>query len=94
MTKKLLVYLDEDRHEDLKDLAHRHRTTMADLVRYALEKVFEDQLDAMRGQRLLEEHLRDPSGAISLDDYLKEAGIVLPERNRKRRRARPAEVAR
>ena len=92
--KKLLVYLDEDRHEDLKMLAHRQNTTMADLIRHALEEVFEDDLDAMRGQRRLEEHLADPSGSISLDDYLKERGIVLPDRDNKRGKARSAASAR
>ena len=92
--KKLLVYLDEDRHEDLKMLAHRHNTSMADLIRYAVEEVFEDDLDSMRGQRRLEEHLADPSGSISLDDYLKERGIVLPDRNSKRGKARSAASAR
>lgn len=76
--KKLLIYLDEERHEDLKMLARHHNTSMADLIRSAIEDVFEDDLDAMRGQRRLEQHLADPSGSISLDEYLKERGIVLP----------------
>ena len=75
--KKLLVYLDEDFHADLKELAHRKRTSMGALVRYALDKTFEDELDAIAGEAALEEYLRDPSSGISLDDYLKERGIVL-----------------
>ena len=86
--KKLLIYLDEDRHEDLKELAHRQKTTMASLLRFAMEETFEDQLDAIRGERRLEEYLRDPSGSISLDDYLKERGIALPQRTDKRSRER------
>ena len=65
MAKKLMVYLDEDRHEDLKELAHRSRTTMAELVRSAIEDAFEDDLDAVRAQRLLEEAATDPEGAVS-----------------------------
>jgi predicted DNA-binding protein len=80
--KKLLIYLEEERHEDLKRLAQRHKTTMASLIRQALESTFEDELDAMRGERRLEEHLRDPAGSISLDDLLEEMGIVLPGRTR------------
>jgi hypothetical protein len=74
---KLLVYLDEDFHGDLKELAHRKKTSMAALVRYALDKTFEDELDVIAGEASLEEYLRDPSSGISLDDYLKEHGIVL-----------------
>jgi hypothetical protein len=78
VTKKLLVYLDDDRHEDLKELAHRHKTTMAELIRYALEETFEDQLDAMRGQRLLEESARDPSGSVSWEEFKASVAGKLP----------------
>ena len=77
---KLLVYLDDDWHEDLKELAHRKKTTMAALVRHAIDKTFEDELDAISAERGWEEYLADPSAATSLDDYLKERGIVLPDR--------------
>src|SRR5262245_61005840 len=77
---KLLVYMDDDWHEDLKELAHRKKTTMAALVRYAIDKTFEDELDAISAERGWDEYLADPSSAISLDDYLKERGIVLPDR--------------
>jgi len=67
--KKLLVYMDEDRHEDLKMLARRHNTSMADLIRFAIEETFEDDLDAMRGERLLEESARDPQSTISWEEF-------------------------
>jgi hypothetical protein len=67
--KKLLVYLEEERLADLRDLAHSHKTTMAALLRYALEETFEDQLDAMRGRRILEEVAADPSGTMSWEEY-------------------------
>lgn len=67
--KKLLVYMDEDRHEDLKMLAHRHNTSMADLVRFAIEEAFEDDLDAMRVERRLDEAAADPSGTMSWEEY-------------------------
>jgi hypothetical protein len=75
--KKLLIYLDDDRHEDLKELAHLKKTTMASLVRFAIEETFEDELDAVLGKRRLEEHLNHPESGISFDDH----GIVLPHRN-------------
>jgi hypothetical protein len=79
--KKLMVYMDDDFHDDLKELAHRKKTTMAALVRQALDVTFEEELDAIAGQHGLEEYLRDPAAAVSLDDYLKERGIVLPGRD-------------
>ena len=79
---KLLVYMDDDAHEDLKELAHRHKTTMAALVRYAIDKTFEDQLDVIAGEKGLEEYLRDPSSAVSLDDLLKEMGVAVQNGNK------------
>jgi hypothetical protein len=88
--KKLMVYLDDDFHEDLKELAHRKKTTMAALVRYALDSTFEDDLDVIAGEHSLQEYLRDPSSAISLDDFLKEMGIALPSRNDASSKKKPA----
>ena len=67
--KKLMVYLDGDMHEDLRELAFRKRTTMAALVRYALDKTFEDELDDISSLRALEEAARDPTSTMSWDEY-------------------------
>jgi hypothetical protein len=67
--KKLLVYLDEDTHEDLKVLALRKKTTMAALVRYALDATFEDDLDTIAGERALEEAARDPGSTMSWEEF-------------------------
>jgi predicted DNA-binding protein len=67
--KKLTVHLDDEVHEDLKALAFRKRTTMAALVRYALDRTFEDELDVIAGERALEEAARDPSSVMTLEEY-------------------------
>ena len=75
---KLLVYLDEDFHEDLKELAHRKKTSMSALVRYALDFTFEDDLDVISGERALDEALADPSSTITLDEYIERRGLDVP----------------
>ena len=70
--KKLMVYLDEDMHEDLRELAFRKKTTMAALVRYALDKTYEDDLDDISSLRALEEAARDPGSTMSWDEYKKQ----------------------
>ena len=72
--KKLMIYLNEDVHEDLRQLAFRKRTSMAALVRYAVDKTFEDELDVIAGERALEEAARDPSSTMTLDEYLEKRG--------------------
>ena len=78
--KKLMIYLDDELHEDLKALAFRKRTTMAALVRYALDRTFEDELDAIAGERALEEAARDPSSTMTLEEYLEKRGLVVSGR--------------
>ena len=80
------MYLDEERRVDLRLLAHRQETTISSLLRHALEETFEDDLDAIRGERRLEEHLRDPSGSISLDEYVKERRNALSDGTDKKSR--------
>ena len=67
--KKLLVYLEAETHEDLKVLALRKKTTMAALVRNALESTYEDELDAIAGERALDEAIEEPAGTMSWEDY-------------------------
>jgi len=76
--KKLLVYLPGELHEDLKELAHRRKKSMGELVRRAIEKTYMDDLDVLEMERELEAYRRDPSSAISLDDYLRSRNIALP----------------
>jgi len=91
--KRLLVSMDEERYEDLRRLAFEKKAPMADLVRYAIEKVFEDQLDSMAIRRGLEEHAKDPSGTISIEELMEHMGIELPRRRRAKRAARSEKVA-
>ena len=67
--KKLMVYLDEDTHEDLKTLAFQAKTTMAALVRYALDKTFEDELDDISSRRALEEAAAHPEETMTWEEY-------------------------
>ncbi len=91
--KKLMVYLDEDVHEDLRALAFQKRTTMAALVRYALDKTFEDELDAMAADRALEEAARHPEEMVTLEEYLEQRGLAVPSRTYATRSPRPRKVA-
>jgi hypothetical protein len=78
--KKLMVYLDEDVHEDLRILAFEKKTTMAALIRYALDKTFEDELDAIAAERALEEAAAHPDEVMTLEDYMEQRGLALPSR--------------
>ena len=68
--KKLNVHLDDELHEDLKELALRKRASMSALVRYALDKTFEDDLDVIAAERALEEAAQNPSSTMTLEEYV------------------------
>ena len=93
MTKRLLVSMEEERYEDLRRLAFEKKGSMADLVRYAIEKVFEDQLDAVAAQRGMEQYLKDPSDYVSIEELMEQMGIELPRRRQPRSRARAQKAA-
>ncbi len=78
--KKLMVYLDEDMHDGLRELAFRRKTAMAALIRYALDKTFEEELDVIAAERALDEAARDPSSTMTLEEYLEERRLALPGR--------------
>ena len=68
--KRLLVTLPDDLHEELRELAHRKRTTMSRLMRTAVETVYEDELDAIAGELGLEDFLSDPNHGISVEELM------------------------
>ncbi|MHB8376050.1 MAG: hypothetical protein ACYDEB_03745 [Dehalococcoidia bacterium] len=91
--KRLLVSMDEERYEDLRRLAFEKKAPMADLVRYALEKVFEDDLDVMCVKRGIENRLVNPDDYIPWEAAKKELGIELPPRRSSRSRTRAQKAA-
>jgi hypothetical protein len=78
--RRLLVNLEDDVYQALRQFAFERRVPMAKLVRYAIDKTFEDELDAILAMRGLEEHLKDPSGTMTIQEYMESRGIELPRR--------------
>lgn len=68
--KKVLVYFSGELHEGLRELAFRRRTSLSELVRSAVETAYEDELDAIEGEKGLDEYLSDPGNSISIQDYM------------------------
>lgn len=78
--KRLLVNLDEEMYEDLRRLAFERNVPMAKLVRFAIDKTFEDELDGYASQRNLDEYLKDPSDSVTIEEYMESRGIEIPSR--------------
>ena len=67
---RLTVSLDEDLHEDLRELARQKKASMSALLRYALDKTFEDELDEISSRRALEEAAAHPEETMSWQEYV------------------------
>ena len=91
--KRLLVSVDDERYEDLRRFAFEKKVPMAELVRHAIEETYEDQLDVMRIRHGLEEHAADPSGSMTIQEYMESRGIELPRRPASKGRTRAQRVA-
>ncbi len=68
--KRLLIQLPEELHQDLRELAHRHKASMSELVRRAIESVYEEELDGLMADREFDAYKADPSTAVTLDEFL------------------------
>lgn len=74
--KRVLVTMPDDLHEELRELAHRKKTTMSRLMRVAVETVYEDELDAISGELGLEEYLQSRDN-MTIEEYIaKRRGAV------------------
>lgn len=90
--KRLMVSMDDEVYEALRRLAFQKNTQMAKLIRFAIDKTFEDDLDSTIGDMRLKEHLEDPSGGVTIQQLMEEFGIDVPRRttSRSKERARRA----
>jgi hypothetical protein len=91
--KRLLVSMDDERYEDLRRFAFEKKVPMAELVRHAIEETFEDQLDGVSIIRGLEEHAKDPSGTMTIEEYMESRGLELPHGNASKGAARARRAA-
>jgi len=65
--KRTTIFLTEDQHERLRQLAFEQRTSMAKLIREAALEILEDQKDITEGLKAL----ADKRGTMKWETYRK-----------------------
>ena len=71
--KKTMVYLSEESHEGLRKLAFEARTSVAELIRRAIDIVYgEDIEDIGDMEEELAKYRADPGSAVELEEYLRQ----------------------
>ena len=70
--KKTMVYLDEEMHGGLKKLAFENNTSIAELIRQAIKRVYGEDIEDIRDMESELARYRDQSGsAVGLEEYLR-----------------------
>ena len=71
--KKTMIYLPEETHEGLKELAFETRTSIAELVRRAIDIVYGEDIEDIRDmENELAKYRADPGSAVELEEYLRQ----------------------
>ena len=67
--KRTMIYLSDQSHQGLRKLAFENNTSIAELIRRAVEAVYGKDIEDIRdAEAELVKYLADPSSAISFDD--------------------------
>ncbi len=69
--KKTMIYLPEEVHEGLRKLAFEENTSIAELIRRAIEQAYRGDLEDIQDmEHELALYASDRTSAIELDEYL------------------------
>jgi predicted DNA-binding protein len=77
--KRTMIYLPDETHQGLRKLAFENNTSIAELIRKAVEAVYGEDIEDIKD---MEEELADvkahPESAIGLTDYLQQKKAHVP----------------
>ena len=69
--KKTMVYVNEETHRGLKTLAFENDTSIAELIRRAVDIVYGEDIEDMKDmENELARYRSQPGSAIELEEYL------------------------
>ena len=68
--KKTMIYLPEEVHEGLRRLAFEEKTSIAELIRRAIEQAYREDLEDIRDmEEELANYRAHPESAINYEEY-------------------------
>ncbi len=71
--KRTMIYIPEQTHQGLRKLAFEANTSIAELIRQAIDKVYgEDIADIQDMEEELAKYRAHPESAIDLESYLRQ----------------------
>ncbi len=77
--KRTMIYIPEQTHQGLRKLAFEANTSIAELIRQAINMVYgEDIADIQDMEEELAKYRAHPESAIELDRYLRHRKVHVP----------------
>ena len=71
--KRTMIYLPEQTHEGLRKLAFEANTSIAELIRQAVEAVYSEDIEDIQDmEEELAKYQAHPESAIELEKYLRQ----------------------
>ena len=64
--KRTMIYLPDDTHQGLRKIAFEHNTSIAELIRRAVDRAYGEDIEDIRDmEEEMAKYLADPSSATS-----------------------------
>jgi predicted DNA-binding protein len=77
--KKTMIYLPEETHEGLRRLAFEEKTSIAELIRRAIEQAYGEDIEDIRDmEEELARYRAEPGRAIEFEEYLRQRKARVP----------------
>ncbi len=87
--KRTMIYLPDQTHQGLRKLAFETNTSIAELIRRALDMVYgEDIADIQDMEDELSKYRADPDSAVDLEAYLSQRRMIVSTKVDPRRSTR------
>ncbi|MFA4837610.1 MAG: CopG family transcriptional regulator [Dehalococcoidia bacterium] len=71
--KRTMIYLPEEIHEGLRRMAFESKTSIAELIRQAVDKAYREDLEDIRDmEEALADYKAHPESAIDFEEYVRQ----------------------
>ena len=78
--KRTMIYLPEETHQGLRKLAFEADTSIAELIRKAVNAVYGEDIEDIRDmEEELAKYYTNPDSAIDLAEYLRQKKVHVPD---------------
>ena len=77
--KRTMIYLPEQTHQGLRKLAFEANTSIAELIRQAIDTVYSEDIEDIQDmEEELSKYQAHPESAIELEEYLRQRKAHVP----------------